>query len=288
MPLIIQHNPLFEGDVSLADDRILSDDQLARLEETFGTAAALAEKAGFDGADIKCCHGYLFNEALSAFQRKGRYGGPFENRTRLYLEAIRNAVAATSTRFLITSRLGIYDGFPYPHGFGSDEAGAPCWEEPMRLVGILTGECGLPMLNITMGNPYRNPHVNRPYNQGPYVPDEHPLTGLGRMLDGARRIKAACPDTVIVGSGYSYLREFSPHLAAGGLESGAADVAGFGRLAFAYPDFAGDMLRGELDRSRVCIACGKCSALMRGGRAAGCVVRDQEVYLPLYREMEQN
>lgn len=288
MPLIIQHNPLFEGDVSLADDRILSDDQLARLEETFGTAAALAEKAGFDGADIKCCHGYLFNEALSAFQRKGRYGGPFENRTRLYLEAIRNAVAATSTRFLITSRLGIYDGFPYPHGFGSDEAGAPCWEEPMRLVGILTGECGLPMLNITMGNPYRNPHVNRPYNQGPYVPDEHPLTGLGRMLDGARRIKAACPDTVIVGSGYSYLREFSPYLAAGGLESGAADVAGFGRLAFAYPDFAGDMLRGELDRRRVCIACGKCSALMRGGRAAGCVVRDQEVYLPLYREMEQN
>lgn len=277
-PLIMDHHGLFEKQQPLTDDRILSDDQLARIEETFGTAAGLAEKAGFDGADIKCCHGYLFNEALSAFSRKGRYGGPFENRIRLYTNAVRNAIASTSGGVLITSRLSIYDGFPRPYGFGADESGMLCMEEPLRLIDILTGELKMPMLNITMGNPYQNPHVNRPYNQGPYIPGEHPLTGISRILIGTKQIKTAHPDTVIVGSGYSYLREYSHFLAAGSVKNGIADIIGFGRMAFAYPDFPKDMLKDNLSRHKVCIACGKCSQLMRAGMAAGCVVRDKEIY----------
>ena len=46
-------------------------------------AAALAIKAGFDGIDIKSCHGYLLQELLSAFARGGKYGGAFEN-SKLY------------------------------------------------------------------------------------------------------------------------------------------------------------------------------------------------------------
>ena len=56
-------------------------------------------------------------------------------------------------------------------------------------------------------------------------------------------------------------------------------------MAFAYPDFARDLLRtGALDRAKCCLTCGKCTELMRMGAQAGCPVRDTAVYLPIYRE----
>ena len=68
---------------------------------------------------------------------------------------------------------------------------------------------------------------------------------------------------------------------------GFFQLAGFGRMAFAYPSFAKDMLSGKgLDPKQCCVACGKCSQLMRLGSMAGCVVRDS-VYTALYREAQQ-
>ena len=54
----------------------------------YAKASKLALEAGFDGVDVKCCHGYLFNELLSAYNREGSYGGSLENRTRLYFDCI--------------------------------------------------------------------------------------------------------------------------------------------------------------------------------------------------------
>ena len=71
---------------------------------------------------------------------------------------------------------------------------------------------------------------------------------------------------------------------AGAVESGISDMAGFGRMAFAYPDFARDTLYGAgFDGKKTCIACGKCSELMRMGKVAGCVIRDSDLYLPIYK-----
>lgn len=285
-PLIAYNNPVFEKDRPIDQSRIVSDEYLKQLEEAFGNAARLAQRAGFDGADIKCCHRYLLCETLSAYTRAGAYGGSFENRTRLLRNAVSAAKSATENGFLITSRLNLYDGFPYPYGFGASPAGglAPDLTEPERLVGILHRALGLPLLNFTIGNPYVNPHVNRPYDGGPYEPEEHPLEGVARMMDCIGRVKKADPSLCVVGSGFSYLRQFSPQLAAGAVAQGICDLAGFGRMAFAYPDFPHDMLSGEgFDKRKTCIACGKCSALMRAGTVAGCVVRDSGTYLPFYQ-----
>ena len=285
-PLIAYNNPLFEKDTPIPQERILTDDYLRALEEKFGEAAHLAELAGFDGADIKCCHRYLLCETLSGYERPGAYGGSFENRTRLYLQAIRNAQAATGSGFLITSRLNIYDGFPYPYGFGVHPGGGLAFDptEPVRLVKILHEELGLPLLDITIGNPYVNPHVNRPADHGPYAPPEHPLEGVARMFDCIGKVRAAVPGVKLISSAHSYLRQFSPYLAAGAVESGISDMAGFGRMAFAYPDFARDTLYGAgFDGKKTCIACGKCSELMRMGKVAGCVIRDSDLYLPIYK-----
>lgn len=285
-PLIAYHNPIFEKNAPIGDDRIVSDDYLKELEEAMGRTAALAERAGFDGMDVKSCHRYLGSELLSAWERPGAYGGSFENRTRFLRNSLKKAAQATGGDFLVTSRLNVYDGFPWPYGFGVSPDGglAPDLSEPVRLASILARECGVKLLDVTIGNPYVNPHVNRPANHYPYACEESPLEGVARMMRCVSEIQRAVPELAVAASGLSYPGALSPYLAAGGVEQGCFAVAGFGRMAFAYPDFARDVLeKGALDPKRCCVACGKCSELMRAGSIAGCVVRDAAYYLPYYR-----
>ena len=80
------------------------------------------------------------------------------------------------------------------------------------------------------------------------------------------------------------LREFLPNVGAGLIENGMAAFIGVGRMTFAYPDFARDAAAGKTDKSKVCLACGMCSMIMRNGSTPGCVVRDAKVYLPLFKQ----
>ncbi len=289
-PLIAYNNPIFEGDKPIAAERILSDDYLYGLIDKFGASASLAEQAGFDGVDIKCCHRYLNSELLSAYTRKGDFGGSLENRTRLLRSGVAAAQAATGSDFIVTSRLNVYDGFAYPYGWGVREGEGTEVDltEPLELVRVLHQEMGMKLLDVTIGNPYFNPHVNRPYDGGPYVPQEHPLEGVARMAHCVAEIQRANPALKVISSGLSYLRQFSANLAAGELENGVCSIAGFGREAFAYPDFPQDIFKkGAMEPNKCCIACGKCTELMRAGSTAGCVIRD-EVYLPIYRRDVQD
>lgn len=289
-PLIAYNNPIFEGDKPIAAERILSDDYLYGLIDKFGASASLAEQAGFDGVDIKCCHRYLNSELLSAYTRKGDFGGSLENRTRLLRSGVAAAQAATGSDFIVTSRLNVYDGFAYPYGWGVREGEGTEVDltEPLELVRVLHQEMGMKLLDVTIGNPYFNPHVNRPYDGGPYVPSEHPLEGVARMAHCVAEIQRANPELKVISSGLSYLRQFSANLAAGELENGVCSIAGFGREAFAYPDFPQDIFKkGAMEPNKCCIACGKCTELMRAGSTAGCVIRD-EVYLPIYRRDVQD
>jgi 2,4-dienoyl-CoA reductase-like NADH-dependent reductase (Old Yellow Enzyme family) len=290
-PLIAYNNPLFES-TPISEDCILSDDQLKSLEEDFGTAAKLAEQAGFDGVDIKACHRYLLSELLSAYERPGAYGGSFANRTRLYRNAITAAKASVSGDFIVTSRLNAYDGFPYPYGFGvtadsADDAygiPVPDYTEAIRLAQELHTEYQMPLLNITIGNPYVNPNVNRPADTPQNRAIEPPQVGVERIIHAAAVIQESVPELPICASGFSYLRGEAVNAAAAFIGAGKAAFAGFGRMAFAYPDFYKDALAGELNPSKLCLACGKCSQLMRAGTVAGCPVRDSEIYMPYYKE----
>lgn len=287
-PLIAQHKEIFEKNKPLSDDRIISDDDIKKTELAYGTAARLAKAAGFDGIDVKNCHGYLNNELMTAYERKGEYGGSFENRTRFYFNSIEAARAAVGDDFIITSRMNIFDGYEYPWGIGADPNGGtePELSEPLKIVDILHDKYGYKLFDVTIGNPYFNPHVNRPYDMGGYVPPEHPFEGICRMMKCVEAVQKRHKDMAVAGSAFTYLRQFSPMLAAGAVENGICTLAGFGRMAFAYPEFARDILNGSFDAKKSCIACGKCTELMRGDKPAGCVVRDSEAYLPLYKEIK--
>ena len=286
-PLIAYNNPIFEKDNPIDPSRIVTDDYLDQVVEALIHGAELAEQAGFDGVDIKCCHRYLNSELLSAYEREGRYGGSLENRTRLLREAIQGAKARCSRKFLVSSRLNVYDGFPYPYGFGVAKDGSTDFD-PTEAIWLLQQlrDSGVELLNITMGNPYFNPHVNRPYAQGGYEPPEHPLQGVARMLNGTALLKQAVPEIKILCSALSYLGVAAPHVAAAYVERGGFDLAGFGRTVLAYPDFARDILDGgEMKKEKICVCCSKCTQIMRQpGGTPGCVIRDRDVYQPIYRE----
>ena len=275
-PLIAYHCPPLE-DPLLNDSHVLTDDQLKRYTDVYENAAKLSQAAGFDGIDVKCCHRYLACELLSAFLRPGMYGGSYENRTRFLKDAFRAAQAGMRGGFL-TSRMNVYDGFVYPYGFGVNEDSLEVdLTEPIRLIGELIDEFHIPVLNVTMGNPYKNPHVNRPYDNGNYVPDEHPIEGLSRMMKGLSQIQHTYPELPVIGSAFSYLRQFAPALAAGMVSGGHCAMAGFGRMAFANPDFVNQLREnGKVDK--VCMTCGGCAQLLRAGTPAGCIIHDREVY----------
>ena len=77
-------HPLLDAKFQVDDDSyVISDEDIERLIDDFGEAAVLAQRAGYDFVDIKHCHGYLGHEFLSAVDRRGKYGGHFENRTSL-------------------------------------------------------------------------------------------------------------------------------------------------------------------------------------------------------------
>lgn len=291
-PIIAHHDGLLDGTMGIPNDHaLISDTELDRLQDTYVAAARLATQAGYDGVDIKACHRYLISELLAAHTREGRYGGSFENRTRFLLETVRR-VKSEVPGVRITLRLNVYDGHPYPWGWGvsRDDPGVPDLSEPLRLIGLLQ-EAGVTLVNVTAGNPYFTPHINRPFDQnviGGYTPEEHPLAGVVRIIDLARQVKEAAPDLVVLGSGYSWLRQYVGQVAAAVLARGGADMIGLGRLSFAYPDFARDLLaRGELDTSRVCITCSRCTQIMRDHGRTGCVPFDREVYGPIYRDGRQ-
>ncbi len=284
-----------------------SDEYLQALEDRFVEAAALAREIGFDGVDVKMTHGYLLMELLSARARPGSYGGALENRARLPLNVLRKIRQRVGKDFLLAARLGVYDGVPYavgaedslgvprdhstpyPWGFGVNPQNPfePDLDEPIRLIGWLQ-EAGLRLLNVSMGNPYANPHIGRPYekpNEGAYETPEHPLAGVERHFAAAEKIQKAYPGLPVVGTGYTWLQHFFVNAAAANLRLGRVTLAGVGRMALAYPDFARDALsKGELDPLQTCKTLSFCTYLMRqkdhplGQFPTGCPPFDKQGY----------
>ncbi len=282
-PTIAHHNPDLDALVDIDHEHpVISDDELERLQASFVHAARLAAKAGFDGVDIKACHGYLVSELLASHTREGRYGGAFANRSRLLLDTVR-LIREDVPSLLVTSRLNMYDGIPHPYGFGVDRADVTRADltEPLELLRALHAG-GCPLANISIGVPYWQPHIGRPFDRpvaGAPPSPEHPLVGVVRLIQMVGDLQRAVPELPLVGTGYSWLRHHFPNVGAGAVTAGMATLIGVGRMAFAYPDFTRDLQsHGKLEFLKSCCACSGCTQLLRAGDEAGCVVRDQEIY----------
>jgi 2,4-dienoyl-CoA reductase (NADPH2) len=259
---------------------ILTDDDLRRIQDQYVEAAKLSAASGFDAVDIKACHGYLMIELLAARSRRNSiYGGENpSDRFRFMLETI-DRIKAEVPAITITTRLNISD--VYEGGFGVDKEIRPDFTEPLLLLEELKAR-GIKLINISMGSPYYNAFVTRPFDNplpGQPLPEEHPLEGVMKMINGTSVFQKRFPEIDFVGSAYSYLRQFAPNVGAAVIKNGDARFIGFGRSSFAYPDLPNDLMKnGQADPTKICITCSGCTRLIRHLRPGGCVIRDSKIY----------
>ncbi len=298
-PRIAHRHPVLARMYALPDPTpLLTDNELEAIAENFVRAAVLAEQTGFDFVDIKCCHGYLLHELLAAHTREGRYGGSFENRTRLFRTIVDGVRSATQS-IRIGVRVSITDTVPfirsessgigmpasaqtpppYRFGFGVD-ANDPLqfdFDEPLQFLELLRA-LDIRLVNLTIGSPYYCPHLQRPAMYPPsdgYEPPEDPLRSVIRHLQVVRRCKRAFPDLLFVGSGYTYLQEFLPHVAQAEVGAGNVDVVGVGRMVLSYPELPRDVLaRNPLQRKCICRTFSECTTAPRNGLISGCYPLD--------------
>lgn len=288
------------------DDQVLSDAEVEVLIADYVKAAGLAWRAGADFVDIKHCHGYLLHEFLGAHTRPGKYGGSFENRTRILREII-NGIRADGNPVDIGVRLSLFDKvphrpdasrsqpgklgpgipedysacMPYLYGFGvrAEDPTEIDLSETLKFV-ALCGELGVKILNTTAGSPYYTPHLQRPAAFPPsdgYQPAYDPLIDVARQVQAVRQLKQAAPAGLcIVGSGYTYLQEFLAPVATAVLNLGWADAIGLGRAVLSYPAMLTDAATGKvLEKKLVCRTFSECTTAPRNGLISGCYPLDK-------------
>ncbi len=329
-PRAAYRHPILDKKFNVTSDaQVFTDGEIEQLIECYIAAAKIASDIGADFVDIKHCHGYLLHEFLSAFTRPGKYGGSFENRTRILREIV-EGIRASGTQIELGVRLSAFDFvpfkpdpalsqpgklgpgipedfshcLPYCFGFGVSQSNPVDYDltETFQFV-ELCAQLGVKILNLSAGSPYYNPHIQRPAAYPPsdgYQPPEDPLVGVARQINVVRQIaqqvKALNRSTVeagpavsastlqrfnastpiIVGSAYSYLQEYLPHVAQYVVRNGWTDMIGLGRMTLAYPNILADAVdKGVLEKKLICRTFSDCTTAPRNGLISGCYPLDK-------------
>ncbi len=304
-PRILYHHPILDRRLGLPSDYpLLTDTEIEKIIEEFHGAAKVAWELGFDFVDIKHSHGYLGHEFLSAYTREGKYGGSFENRTRFLREVV-EGIRSLAPGMQIGVRLSAFDSvpfrpdpehsekgklgpgipeaydnlIPYRWGFGvhaNDPTQMDLTETRWFL--SLLEELGIRLVNLTAGSPYYNPHIQRPALYPPsdgYQPPEDPLAGVAKQMNVTRELKQLFPSLIFVGSAYSYLQDFLPHVAQAAVREGWTDAVGLGRMILTYPELLWDAVQGNpIQHQRICRTFSDCTTAPRNGLPSGCYPLD--------------
>ncbi|HXE35863.1 MAG TPA: NADH:flavin oxidoreductase [Verrucomicrobiae bacterium] len=304
-PRILYRHPFLDRRLNLPPDYpLLTDGEIEKIIEQFHGAAVMTSELGFDFVDIKHCHGYLGHEFLSAHTREGKYGGSFENRTRFLREVV-EGIRAAAPGLQIGVRLSAFDAIPYrpdpalstpgklgpgipeehrhliPYrwGFGVNQSDPtqPDLSETIRFFSLLE-ELGIHLVNLTAGSPYYCPHIQRPAFYPPsdgYQPPEDPLVGVARQLETTRKLIQHFPELIVVGTAYSYLQDFLPHVAQAAVRLGWVDSIGLGRMVLSYPEMLSDAVNGRAFQHKlVCRTFSDCTTAPRNGLPSGCYPLD--------------
>ena len=312
-PRVAYRHPILDRRFNVTTDaQVFTDDEIERLIEAYIAAARIAWDVGADFVDIKHCHGYLLHEFLSAYPRPGKFGGSFENRTRILKEIVAG-IRASGNRIDLGVRLsafdfvpfkpdpaqsqpgklgpGIPEEFPLPYRFAfgvdSDNPVQYDLKETQQFI-ALCGELGIKLLNLSAGSPYYNPHIQRPAAYPPsdgYQPPEDPLAGVARQVNVVRLLKdatkkqatrGATQPPVFIGSAYSYLQEYLPHVAQAVVREAWTDMIGLGRMTLSYPNVLADAInQGAISPKLICRTFSDCTTAPRNGLISGCYPLDK-------------
>ena len=180
--------------------RALTAGEIREIEEQFAAAALRAVKAGYDGVEIHCAHGYLLNQFYSPMtnRRTDEYGGNLENRLRITLETVAFVRQAIGGEVPIAVRLG-----------GADYLPGGSKEEDAVQAGKLLEEAGVDLLDLSGGMCF-------------YMRPGHLEAGYFSSM--SEKVKASVSVPVLLTGGVKKHSE-----AEALLQKGKADLIGVGR-----------------------------------------------------------
>ncbi len=91
--------------------KALSDAEVEQQIDDYVRCAILSKEAGYDGVEVMGSEGYFINQFIvtRTNHRDDRWGGSFENRTRLPIEIVRRIREAVGEDFIIIYRLSMLD-----------------------------------------------------------------------------------------------------------------------------------------------------------------------------------
>ncbi|MFB2533414.1 FAD-dependent oxidoreductase [Paracoccus sp. p3-h83] len=233
--------------------RELDEDGIEKQLTDITTAAARAREAGYDGVEVMGSEGYFINQFLVRHtnHRTDRWGGSYENRMRLAVEAVRRVRAAVGPDFIVIYRISLIDLIPK----GST------WDEVVTLARAIEA-AGATMLNTGIGW-----HEARVPTIATSVP-RAAFTWLTARLRPEVRIPVIASNRIN-----------TPDVAEGVLAAGQADMVSMARPLLADPDFVAKAARGRARLIAPCIACNQaCLDHTFSGKTATCLVNPRAAY----------
>lgn len=150
-----------------AQPKEMSLQDIEDFKAAYAAATKRAVQVGFDAIEIHNAHGYLLHEFLSpvANQRKDKYGGSWENRTRLTLEVVELVRAIIPSDMPLFLRISATDWLEENKDFPESWTG----DDTVKLAPLLA-ERGVDLLDVSSGgnHPAQHPHV-KPAYQAPFA-----------------------------------------------------------------------------------------------------------------------
>lgn len=189
-------------------------EDIENFKKAFVDAIKRSIDIGFDTIEIHNAHGYLLHSFLSpaSNHRTDKYGGSFENRTRLTLEVVNLARATIPKDMPLILRISATDWL--------EEAGIEGWtvEQTVKLAEILADR-GVDLLDVSSGGLHEKQHIHG---------------GPGYQEPFAKAVKDKVGDKMLVGTVGSITngKQANEYL-----ENDNLDVAFIGRMFQKNPGF---------------------------------------------------
>ncbi|MGC5395637.1 FAD-dependent oxidoreductase [Streptomyces sp. DT20] len=233
--------------ISAFTPHALSDDEVESTIEDFVTAAALAQRAGYDGVEIMGSEGYLINEFIAAAtnHRDDRWGGSYENRIRFPVEIVRRVRERVGRDFILIYRLSMLDLVP----------GGSSLEEVVLLAREIEA-AGATIINTGIGwHEARIPTIATSVPRGAF-------TWVTQKVRGAVSVPLVTSNRIN-----------TPEVAEEILAAGRADMVSMARPFLADPDFVVKASEGRADAINTCIGCNQaCLDHIFSGQVTSCLV----------------
>jgi 2,4-dienoyl-CoA reductase-like NADH-dependent reductase (Old Yellow Enzyme family)/thioredoxin reductase/acetoacetate decarboxylase len=230
--------------------RALSTEEVKELIGQFVAGAVRVQKAGCDGVELHCAHGYLLQQFLSPYtnKRTDQYGGSFENRLRMVSEIIAGIRSACGPDFPIGVRLSVEE-FLEKTGVTEDYIHI---QDGVKIAMALEAQ-GLDFIDVSVGL----------YETG--MTCVEPVS----FPQGWRRdlIKAVKDHVNIPVMGVSVIRE--PAVAEKFLEDGVEDFVSMGRSWLADEAWGKKVQEGREKELCKCINCLRCFESLNEYNGAG-------------------